>query len=272
MSAAHRLGALALIAALAAAAAPAQTRDVARPPERPAVEHAVYGERGARTAEVSTAELREILATRTAVLIDVRPRSEYASGHIPGAYGISSDLGSGRNTADVVGARQLAGNRTDSALVLYGNGPFDARVRWLADTLAAIGFTRVGRYQLGVGLWRVLGGVTQIEDDGMRRVADRDQDAVWVDARDSIRWAARTIRGAINIPRVRMVTVRDSLDVSRLRIARDRPAYDHDARVVVFGADSSEARTVAEGLARQGFRNVSFYGGTFLAALVATGR
>lgn len=253
---------------LTAALALAQTRTVP-PPSRPAIQNAVLGNE-ARTPEVSTAELREILFRRSALVLDVRPYAEYARGHIPGAQGLYVPDESSRAPSELVRVRRFTGGRKDSALVLYGNGPtLDLR---LADTLASEGYTRVARYALGIAMWRALGGVTEIEDQGLRRIAEYEEDAVWVDGRDSIRWAARTIRGAINIPRVRVATVRDSLDVSSLRLVRDRPAYDYDTRIVVFGADSTEARAVAEGLARQAFRNVSFYGGTFLEALVASGR
>jgi len=46
-----------------------------------------------KTPEVSTQELREILANRSATVLDSRPRAEYAVSHIPGALNVSAKPG-----------------------------------------------------------------------------------------------------------------------------------------------------------------------------------
>lgn len=38
---------------------------------------------------------------------------------------------------------------------------------------------------------------------------------------------------------------------------------DHNARIIVFGADPEQARYVAEAIAREAFHNVTFFGGTY---------
>ena len=46
-----------------------------------------------KTAEVSTEELRRILADGSATVFDARPFMEFASGHIPGAVNVSAKAG-----------------------------------------------------------------------------------------------------------------------------------------------------------------------------------
>src|SRR5207237_143029 len=91
--------------------------------------HATLGETGARTAEVSTQELREILAARSATVFDSRPHLEYAMGHIPGAVDGAAVVARGDRTAvwiDVRAAEEfskgsVAGARSvPRALVVAG--------------------------------------------------------------------------------------------------------------------------------------------------------
>jgi rhodanese-related sulfurtransferase len=37
---------------------------------------------------------------------------------------------------------------------------------------------------------------------------------------------------------------------------------DHNTRIIVFGADAAQAQTVAEALAKEAFRNVSYFAGS----------
>ncbi len=56
----------------------------------------------AKTAELSTAELKAILETKSALVLDARPRGEFGIGHIPGAVNVpgKSGLPSSEYTAD----------------------------------------------------------------------------------------------------------------------------------------------------------------------------
>ncbi|MGB8693534.1 MAG: rhodanese-like domain-containing protein [Steroidobacteraceae bacterium] len=54
---------------------------------------ATLGESGQRTAEVSTEQLKGILADKSAVVLDARPRLEYAISHIPGALNVAAKPG-----------------------------------------------------------------------------------------------------------------------------------------------------------------------------------
>jgi hypothetical protein len=48
----------------------------------------------------------------------------------------------------------------------------------------------VRRYQLGIPVWRALGGLTEIELEGLRYVLEGDRTAVFIDARDPKEFAA----------------------------------------------------------------------------------
>jgi hypothetical protein len=54
-----------------------------------AIDHALLGELGERAPEISTSELRGILAERSATVFDARPFLEYAISHIPGALNVA---------------------------------------------------------------------------------------------------------------------------------------------------------------------------------------
>jgi hypothetical protein len=54
---------------------------------------ATLAESGARTSEVSTRELQDVVARRSATVLDARPRAEYAVSHVPGALTVSAKPG-----------------------------------------------------------------------------------------------------------------------------------------------------------------------------------
>src|SRR5882672_7370035 len=111
-----RGGASAVVAALvtlvAINMAVAQSRDVF---------HATLGETGQKTEEVSTEELRRILAEGSAVVLDSRKHAEYVAGHIAGARNVSlpADAPPSEFAAAVA---QLLGGDKSKPLVLYCNG------------------------------------------------------------------------------------------------------------------------------------------------------
>src|SRR5215211_6546678 len=209
---------------------------------------------GEKTAEVSTEELRRILADGSANVFDARPHMEFAVSHIPGALNVAPKAGVPMSlyVSDVAEIGRVLGDRKDAAIVLYCNGPFCGKSKLLAEELIPAGYTNIRRYQLGIPVWRALVGVTQIEPDGIRYVREGDKTAVFFDARSAEEFEQGTLDGARHLPKGQVSKGKDD---GRL------PMDDHNTRIIVFGKDAAQARTVAEELAKNAFHNVSFYGG-----------
>jgi rhodanese-related sulfurtransferase len=209
------------------------------------------------TGEIGTDELQRILVDGSAIVIDSRKRSEYMTSHIPGALNAATEPGTPPE-AVVSDIERLAGGDKTAAVVLYCNGPFCQASRRLGEQLVAAGFTNVRRYQIGLPVWRALGGTTEMELEALRRVYALDKTAVFLDARSAQEFMSGTLPGARNIPP-------ESLDRGVLRPgARDViPDDDFNTRIVVFGADPVQARALAEAVTRAARDNVAYFPGTF---------
>lgn len=227
------------------------------------IQQATLMEVDQKTKEVSTDELRQILAKKNATVFDARPFKEYAISHIPGAVNVSAKAGVPMSyyISDVAEiGRVLKGDKA-APIVLYCNGPFCGKSKRLAIELLEAGYTNVRRYQLGIPVWRALGGVTQIEPAGVRHVVENDRSAVIIDAREAEEFKAGSISGAKNIPRS---LVKEGKDVGEVKAAKDDgrlPMEDHNTRIIVFGKTTEEAKAVAEAIAKEAFHNVSFFDG-----------
>jgi rhodanese-related sulfurtransferase len=158
--------------------------------------------------------------------------------------------------------RLLHEDRT-APVVLYCNGPHCGKSKRLAAELVAAGYRNVRRYQLGIPVWRALGGVCEIEPAGMRHVLGQDQTAVVIDARPAASFAAGSLPQARNIPRELVLPGKDTGEVRRAKDDGRLPMENHNTRIVVVGRDAQEARYVAEALAREAFHNVSYFPGVF---------
>ena len=225
---------------------------------------ATLADASAKTPEVSTQELREILASRSATVLDSRPGAEYAVSHIPGALNVAAkpNVAPSAYVSDVAEVGRLLQDRKQTPLVLYCNGPFCGKSKRLSEELVAAGYTSVRRYQLGIPVWRALGGVTQIEAEAIGRVMRDDRTAVFIDVRSADQFARGSVQGAKSIPRA---LVLQGKDVGELKKAKDDgrlPNTDHNTRIVVFGSSADDARFVAEQIAREAFHNVSYFAGT----------
>ena len=127
----------------------------------------------------------------------------------------------------------------------------------------AADFTNVRRYQLGIPVWRALGGTTQIELEALAYVHEMDRSAVFIDARDSQQFQEVTLPRAVNVPASGLERGKDVGEVRRAKDDGRLPMEDHNTRVIVFGRDGTQARAVAEAITKEAFHNVAFYGGTF---------
>jgi len=226
---------------------------------------ATLGESGQRTPEVSTEQLRGILADKNAVVLDVRPFREFAISHIPGAVNVAAKPGVPMSSyvSDVAEISRLLEGKKETPLVLYCNGPSCGKSKRLADELLTVGYTNVRRYQLGIPVWRALGGLTEIEPDGLRHVVANDQTAILIDTREASVFRSGTLPNAKNIPRSGVMEGKDVGEVKRAKDDGRLPMEDHNTRLIVIGRDVAEARYVAEALSREAFHNVAYFRGSF---------
>jgi rhodanese-related sulfurtransferase len=215
------------------------------------VYEATLPETDAKNDQVSTGELKRILADNSAILVDTRTRAEFVAGHIPGARSLDGP------PSDYVAVveRMVAGDKS-KALVLYCNGPFCQASKRLAEQLVDIGFSNVRRYQLGLPVWRALGGPIAIELEGITRIFKVDQTVVYFDARSPSEFARGSLPGAHNISA-------ENLKSPGL------PFDDFNRRIVLFGRDGIEARVLADAFSKRAWHNVSYYPGTFESLLAA---
>jgi rhodanese-related sulfurtransferase len=220
------------------------------------VYQATMAEPNQKTQEVSTEQVRRILVDGSAIVLDTRTRAEYAAGHIP-----SARLVDGPSSEHVAVTERLVSGDKSKALVLYCNGPFCGASRRLSDQLVAAGFTNVRRYQLGIPIWRALGGPTEVELEGIVRIFKVDQTAVYFDARSAEDFAKGTLMGAYNIPPEILASG---------KLAGPMPEDDFNRRIVLFGRDFTQAHALAEFFSKRPWHNVAYYPGSFesLAAAV----
>lgn len=221
------------------------------------VYQATLAESDQKTSEVSTEQLRRILADGSAVVLDTRTRDEFEAGHIPAARRIEA-----ATNERISAVERLVNGNKNAALILYCNGPFCQASRVLAEQLVSAGFTNVRRYQLGIPVWRALGGPTAIELGGVLRVYGADQTAVFFDGRAAGEFAKGSIPGTHNVPA-------DELAEGRLKKI-PLPEDDFNRRIVLFGRDAAQARMLADVLSKRPWHNVTYYAGSYdtLAAAV----
>jgi rhodanese-related sulfurtransferase len=220
------------------------------------VNRATLAEANQKTAEVSTEELRRILADGSAIVVDTRSREEFEAGHIPGARMLDAPASDHVNAVE----RMVKGDKR-AALVLYCNGPYCQASRRLAEQLVGAGFSNVRRYQLGMPIWRALGGPTAIELGGFLRVYKVDLTAVIFDGRTAGEFAKGSLAGTLNVPVDDVVAG----TLKKLPLPED----DFNRRIVLVGRDGAQARRLADVLRTRPWHNVSYLSGTYEALTAA---
>jgi len=219
--------------------------------------HVTLNEANQPGTEISTATLQQILADGSVPVLDVRFPHEYAISHIPGTINIPPD-----STADPTNVthevEQIAARFPDpnAPLVLTCNGPFCGKSKRVAKALisAPYHYQQIFRYQLGMPVWRALGNTVQTDIDGFAYIFDRDETAVFVDARPTQDFRSNTIACAVNIQPGEADAANND---GRL------PLLDKGARVVVFADDPKLAKQVASEIAKKAYWSSSYFGGTF---------
>lgn len=226
------------------------------------IRQATFNEQNQKTAEVSTEDVRRILADGSATLLDSRKRTEYAAGHIAGARSATPPPGAPPEEFIAAVERLVDGDKT-KPLVVYCNGEHCKQGRRLAEQLAGAGFRDVRRYQLGIPVWRALGGPVEIDLNGILRVYQIDCTAIFFDARSPEDFSTGSIAGAHNV-------AADTLGDDGLAKA-PLPRNDFNTRVVLFGRDGAQARKLADAIGQTPFQNVSYFSGTFAELAAAIG-
>lgn len=220
---------------------------------RPDIQAGTWPEASRGAPQVSTDELRTVLRRGDALLLDVRRPRDYHAGHLPGAYGLEGSADQGdRARAVVATARRMLRMDRTRGLVIYGDGVNSEDTRSSAGALLAEGFVNVRRYQLGVATWLALGNVLEIDGEGLAR-AWKDGEVAVVDGRETAEAQGTRLPGvlALEVPQVARGGGEGKL-----------PA-DPAARIIAVGRDATQARALAEELARRGYRRVAFYAGTW---------
>jgi rhodanese-related sulfurtransferase len=203
-------------------------------------------EPGQATKEISTETLLNILATRSEPVFDVRFAKEYAIAHIAGTINIYEK--------EVERIVELYPDRSQP-MILYCNGPSCGKSKRTSESLVALGYTNVRRYQLGMPVWRALSQTVQTDMLGFDYIVRGDHTAVLVDARTPAEFSTATIPGAVNVQKGEATAANDD---GRL------PLQDKGTRVVVFGNTLEQARVVAAEVAKKAYWNSSYFGGTFV--------
>ncbi len=225
----------------------------------------VLVETNVRTPNISTEELQGILKDHAATVVDVRTFAEYALSHIPGAVNVAGKSGSTRGefTSDAHEIGRLVDDIKSAPIVIYCGGPYCGKARRVAADLVALGYTHVRRYQLGIPVWRALGGVTEVELQGVRHILAGDQTADLIDTRDAERFNEETLPKARNIQARYAEAGSGGREIVNAKEDGRLPMEDHNTRVIVFGDGGSDAKQVAEALTRNAFHNVSYFDGTY---------
>ena len=93
--------------------------------QAPNIFDATLAEPGQRTSEVSTAELKTMLAERSAIVLDARPHLEYAISHIPGALNVAAKPGVSASlyVSDVAEVGRLVNSDMAARIVLLLQWP-----------------------------------------------------------------------------------------------------------------------------------------------------
>ncbi len=210
--------------------------------------------------EITTQELFDVLATGEAVVFDARPFDEFSLGHIDGSVSLAAkpDVPMSIYVSDVAEVDRLLKKDRSANIVLYCNGLYCKKSKLLAAELVAAGYLNVRRYQLGIPLWRALGGVMAIEPAGLRHILANDNTAVFIDTRDLQAFVDNHIPGSVSLPHTDLQAgIKSAKDDGRL------PMTDHNTRIIIFGTNGNEAREVAKAITAEAFQNVAYFDGSF---------
>jgi rhodanese-related sulfurtransferase len=214
--------------------------------------------------EISTQQLRKLIAAGSVLLLDTRPYEEWATGHLPGAINVAPKPGMPMSlyTSDVHEILRLVKGDKNKALVLYCNGPFCEKSKRVSTDLVKEGFTNVVRYQLGTPIWRATGNLLQVEKHGLTYFSN-DNTVVWVDAREDTAYKRESLKGAVNIPFDHLTGNKNTGVIKEAKDDGRLPMNDHNTRIVVIANNAGEAAAVAAAITKEAFHNVIYFNGRY---------
>jgi hydroxyacylglutathione hydrolase len=193
--------------------------------------------------KLDAAKLADVIA-RKALVIDTRPASEYAAGHIPGTINIPF------NSSFVTWAGWLV--QSDEFYLLVDSATASSQLHELARSLALIGIDRIsGYFDASAAIGRAT--IAQITP---KELAPKLKTVTVVDVRSGNEWSEGHLPGAVHIP---LGYLLDRLG----DIPSDRP-------VVVQCQSGGRSSIAASILERAGFRDVTNLSGG-LGAWAASG-
>ncbi len=195
--------------------------------------------------EISTEELKAILAGDKPHVFDVRPASEFAISHIPGSTNIYEN--------EIERMTRLCPEKA-SEIVLYCNGPYCNKSIRVAEQLIGKGYSNVKRYQYGLPVWCAFGNTAETDLAGLKYVFSKDKSAVFIDARPKSEFDRGTLPGAVNM---------EPGEAEQANKDGRLPYNDHGTRIIVFGDNTTRARELAEEIARRAYWNSSYFSGAF---------
>jgi rhodanese-related sulfurtransferase len=195
--------------------------------------------------EITTEDLKQILAAGNISVIDVRPQREYEIAHIPGSVHIYETE---------IDRMMALCKDPSSGPVLYCNGPYCHKTLRVAEKLAQRGCTSVKKYRHGFPVWRAFGNTVETHLSGFKYIYQFDKTAVFVDARSQEEFKTGSIPGAVNLQEKEIEAANQD---GRL------PYTDHGARIIVFGKTSRQAQDLAQAIAHRAYWNSSYFAGTF---------
>ena len=112
-------------------------------------------------------------------------------------------------------------------------------------------------------MWRALGGLTQIEAEGVRHVFRNDHTSVWLDTRTLEDFKKGSLSDAKHVGGEVTQGGKDNPAMQQAKNDGTLPINDHNTRIIVFGDDPKLVRAISDAIAKEAFHNVAFYAGTY---------
>ena len=160
------------------------------------IHQATLAEANQKTPEVSTEQLRRILADGSAIVLDTRTRAEFDAGHIPGARNLDAPAGAAGGGGGANGERgQEQGAGALLQRPLLPGQPAAGRPTGQRPATRMCGVTSSGSRSGARSAARLKSSLS-----GIARIFKADRTAVYLDAGRRANSRAEALPGAHNVP------------------------------------------------------------------------